>query len=87
MGETEGTVLSNSLIPSHHGFSDNPYPFPNDELEQHRLDELQMCMRTLLGGNVMVPIQRRPTQIGLEMHTYFRLMKSGRRMWNGRMVD
>lgn len=58
------------LIPSfsternrYHGVTGNPYPFPNDELEKERLDQLQYCIRALLGENVVVPIPKNPTQI------------------------
>ena len=52
------------LIHRYHGMTGNPYPFPNDELEKERLDELQYCMRELIGANVVVPIRKNPKQIG-----------------------
>jgi tRNA G46 methylase TrmB len=42
----------------------NPYPLPNDEVEKDRLDDLQECLRSLLGANVVVPLRRSPIQIG-----------------------
>ena len=47
-----------------HGMVSNPYPLPNDDVEKDRLDDLQECFRTLLGGNIVVPIRHNPTQIG-----------------------
>lgn len=43
---------------------DNPYALPNDEEEKERLDLLQYCCSTLMGGNIIVPISSEPTQIG-----------------------
>jgi len=46
----------------YHGI-DSPYALPNDDEEKVRLDELQFCVRSLLGANVLAPITPNPTQI------------------------
>jgi len=47
-----------------HGLDDNPYPFPNDDEELVRLDELQFIIRALYGRTVLVPLPRhRPTMV------------------------
>jgi len=46
-----------------HGFSNNPYPHPNDEDERQRLDKLHYVCRSFLGSNIIAPIGKRPTQI------------------------
>ena len=44
--------------------TDNPYPLPNDELEKDRLNMLHDYFSWLFRSNVLVPIIKRPTQIG-----------------------
>jgi len=41
-----------------HGLIDNPYPFPNDDEELVRLDELQFIVRAVYGRTVLVPLNR-----------------------------
>jgi len=46
-----------------HGIPDNPYPYPCDDEEKNRLDMMQYIVRSVYGGNVMVPINSKPTLI------------------------
>jgi len=57
------SILKRPLITSHHG-TEAPYPLPNDNKEQHRLDQLQFLAKSVMGGNVYVPIAREPQNIG-----------------------
>ena len=63
------------LIHRYHGMTGNPYPFPNDELEKERLDQLQYCIRTLIGGNVVVPIVNNPTQISKDLFAFRQVLR------------
>src|ERR1700736_2121942 len=47
----------------YHAVETNRYPLPNDEEETMRLDELHYLYRSLLGGNVVVPIGRKASSI------------------------
>jgi hypothetical protein len=51
------------LIARYQRSEDSPYPFPNDDEELGRLDELQFLMKKLFGGNVLVPIHLKPSNI------------------------
>jgi hypothetical protein len=64
MGRKKVCSITDFCQPRYHGKVGNPYPFPNDELEKERLDELQSCMLALIGANVVAPIGEKPTQIG-----------------------
>jgi len=47
-----------------HGLDNNPYPFPNDDEELVRLDELQFIVRQVYGRTILVPLKRdRPTLV------------------------
>jgi hypothetical protein len=56
------------LIPvsRYHGVTNNPYPFPNDDVEKGRLDELHYVLKEVFNGNILVPLRKKPipTQIG-----------------------
>ena len=47
----------------YHGIEESTYPLPNDEEEVERLDNLQFVCSSFVGGNVVAPISRRPTNI------------------------
>src|SRR5215471_5419192 len=59
----DSSPLNCTNVSRYHGMIGNPYPFPNDEVEKERLDQLQYCIRTLIGGNIVGPILKKPTQI------------------------
>lgn len=50
----------------YHGVTENPYPLPNDDSEKTRLDNLQFCVRSRLGANIVAPISPHPTHIGFD---------------------
>jgi hypothetical protein len=45
----------------YHSIVDNPYP--NDDEEVTRLDELQYVIRCFFGRNILAPISRKPSRI------------------------
>lgn len=51
------------LIARYHSNINNPYPFPNDEPEQERLDRLHSLMKNLFGGNILAPLHTNPSFI------------------------
>ena len=76
------TIHSRGLTNRYHG-TDNPYPFPNDREEHFRLDQLQIAFRTVLGGNVLVPLALGP-QIGMSPVSGIRELMNSRpwdRQW------
>lgn len=52
-----------------HGLADNPYPYPSDELEAHRLDRMNDIFVLLYGSNVLVPISNTPVTQILDLGT------------------
>jgi SAM-dependent methyltransferase len=50
-------------VDRYHGMPNNSYPYPCDDDEKIRLDEMQYVVRTVYGGNVIAPISKRPTMI------------------------
>jgi len=48
-----------------HSVEDAPYPLPNDEDELERLQDLQHCMKLLLGRNILPKIAANPSLIGI----------------------
>ena len=69
-GKRRFNIRSSKVKCRQHGVEDNPYTLPNDEDEKERLDLLQYCCSTLMGGNVIPPISSRPTQIGTTIPSY-----------------
>jgi hypothetical protein len=51
----------------YHGVKENPYPLPNDDAEKTRLDNLQFCVQSRLGANIVAPISPHPNQIGFKL--------------------
>lgn len=47
----------------YHGISNNPYIYPCDDGEVIRLKKLHCVARTVYGGNVVAPINAKPTLI------------------------
>lgn len=62
-GKGGNTPLCRVTDGRYHGVEDNPYPLPNDEEEVERLDNLQFVCSSFVGGNVVAPISRKPTNI------------------------
>lgn len=48
-----------------HSVEDAPYPLPNDEDELERLQDLQHCIKLLLGRNILPEIAANPSLIGI----------------------
>jgi hypothetical protein len=56
-------MLYSYFFSRYHGIVDNQYPFPNDDEEVVRLDELQFVLRSIFGRNVLVPVSPIATRI------------------------
>jgi tRNA G46 methylase TrmB len=71
------TMLNVKVNSRYHGIVDNPYALPNDEDEKARLDSLQYCLSNIVGGNIIVPINEKPTQIGIILSSVLTIVDIG----------
>ena len=76
MGAVGRSLILGNSDNRYHGVTENPYPLPNDDSEKTRLDNLQFCVRSRVGANIVAPISSQPTHIGFDFKLYGKFIVS-----------